>query len=171
MSSGTGTVEARLNKKIEENFNTIKINIINDLTSLEGPLDINIVENIFKKYKIDNINQNDLQKRKRVKNVVPYFDRCIGKKASSEQCTRRKKDTHDLCGTHIKGTPHGQMSDVVENIRKVTVFAKDINGIVYYIDTSFNVYDTEDVYQNIQNPRVIAKYSVSETDDYSLIEV
>jgi hypothetical protein len=63
------------------------------------------------------------------------------------------------------------MSDVVENIRKVTVFAKDINGIVYYIDTSFNVYDTEDVYQNIQNPRVIAKYSVSETDDYSLIEV
>ena len=37
---------------------------------------------------------------------MPYFDRCVGKKASGEQCTRRKKDNYDLCGTHIKGTPH-----------------------------------------------------------------
>ena len=39
-----------------------------------------------------------------------------------------------MCGTHIKGTPHGKISDVVENIKKITVYAKEIRGIVYYID-------------------------------------
>tara|TARA_Y100000590_G_C15526886_1_gene941608 strand:- start:499 stop:1014 length:516 start_codon:yes stop_codon:yes gene_type:complete len=164
-------VEERLNKKIEENFDTIKTNIINDLKSLEGLIDVSIIENILKKYKINDITSDDLKKRKRIKNVVPYFDRCVGKKASGEQCTRRKKDNYDLCGTHIKGTPHGKISDNIENIRKITVFAKEIKGIVYYIDNSFNVYDTEDVYQNKQNPRIIAKYSISENNDYSLVDV
>ena len=43
-------------------------------------------------------------------------------------------------------------------MKKVTVYAKEINGIVYYIDNDGNVYDTEDVYQNKQNPKIIAKY-------------
>ena len=52
-------------------------------------------------------NKEDFQKRKRVKNFVPIFDRCCAKRANEEQCTRRKKDGCEYCGTHLKGTPHG----------------------------------------------------------------
>ena len=34
----------------------------------------------------------DFQKRKRVKNIVPYFERCCALRANGEQCTRRKKN-------------------------------------------------------------------------------
>ena len=34
---------------------------------------------------------NDLTKRKRVKNVVPLHERCCALRANEEQCTRRKK--------------------------------------------------------------------------------
>ena len=33
----------------------------------------------------------DFQKRKRVKNVVPFFDRCRALRANGEQCTTTKK--------------------------------------------------------------------------------
>ena len=33
----------------------------------------------------------DFQKRKRVKNIVPFFERCCALRANGEQCTRRKK--------------------------------------------------------------------------------
>ena len=51
----------------------------------------------------------DFQKRKRVKNVVPYFERCCALRANGEQCTRRKKNHPKFCGTHVKGTPHGEL--------------------------------------------------------------
>ena len=165
-------VEERLNKKIEENFDTIKTNIINDLNSLEGLIDVSIIENILKKYKINDITSDDLKKRKRIKNVVPYFDRCVGKKASGEQCTRRKKDNYDLCGTHIKGTPHGQIKDgeqKKDNTVKIEVYAQDIKGIIYFIDNKGNVYDPQDIHQNLKNPAIIAKYiKDEETNEYSI---
>ena len=35
--------------------------------------------------------KEDFQKRKRVKNIVPIYDRCCAKKSSDVQCTRRRK--------------------------------------------------------------------------------
>ena len=52
----------------------------------------------------------DFQKRKRVKNIVPFFERCCALRANGEQCTRRKKDHPKFCGTHVKGTPHGEIT-------------------------------------------------------------
>ena len=47
--------------------------------------------------------KEDCTKRKRVKNVVPMFELCCAKRANGEQCTRRKKeDSPEYCGTHIK---------------------------------------------------------------------
>ena len=40
--------------------------------------------------------KDDLQKRKRIKNIVPSNDRCIALRANLEQCTRRKKE-----GRHV----------------------------------------------------------------------
>ena len=55
----------------------------------------------------DENNKEDFIKRKRIKNIVPNYERCIAKRANGEQCTRRNKNGEQFCGTHIKGTPHG----------------------------------------------------------------
>jgi hypothetical protein len=39
----------------------------------------------------------------------------------------------------------------------VEVIAHEIQGIIYYIDSNLNVYNTEDIFKNINNPRIIAK--------------
>ena len=116
--------------------------------------------------------KEDFQKRKRVKNFVPIFDRCCAKRASNEQCTRRKKEGCEYCGTHIKGTPHGIVdlqNDTKNTTQKVEVYAQDIQGIVYYIDKNNNVYQAEDIISNKVNPKVIAKY-VKNCDHYSIPE-
>ena len=107
-------------------------------------------------------------KRKRVKNVVHLSDRCCAKRANGEQCTRRRKDdTTEFCGTHLKGTPHGVCSLEEESKpqgQKIEVWAQDIQGIVYYIDKASNVYQVEDIMQGKVNPKIIAKYvKVGET--------
>lgn len=104
----------------------------------------------------------DLMKRKRVKNIVPLFDRCVAKRANGEQCTRRKKEGEGYCGTHTKGRPHGSVNETPENVvtnKKVDVWIKEIKGIVYYIDGDNNVYDPEDILLNKINPKVIMKFS------------
>jgi hypothetical protein len=116
--------------------------------------------------------KEDFQKRKRVKNFVPIFDRCCAKRANEERCTRRKKDGCEYCGTHLKGTPHG-IVDVQEEptntTQKVEVYAQDIQGIIYYIDKNQNVYQAEDIVSNKTNPKVIAKY-LKEGENYSIPE-
>ena len=57
------------------------------------------------------LTSEDFVKRKRVKNSVPFFERCIAKRADKEQCTRRRKDSEQFCGTHLKGSPHGTIEN------------------------------------------------------------
>ena len=83
------------------------------------------------------INKQDFVKRKRSKSVVPFYSRCIAKKSSGEQCTRKKRCDSSYCGTHDKNRPHGEINecDKEENIlKKVEIWIQEINGIVYYID-------------------------------------
>jgi hypothetical protein len=119
-----------------------------------------------------NIDKEDFAKRKRVKNTVPVFERCCAKRANGEQCTRRKKEQFNYCGTHSKGTPHGIISDTepVNTTTKLEVSAIDIKGIVYYLDQTGNVYDTEDIITNKKNPRIIAKYEKN-GDEYNIPEL
>ena len=111
----------------------------------------------------------DFQKRKRVKNIVPFFERCCALRANKEQCTRRRKDGSNFCGTHIKGVPHGEINKTTQKPThtKKTVRAQDIKGIIYYIDEDNNVYDPHDVMNNIVNPKIIAKY-VENNGNYSI---
>jgi hypothetical protein len=57
----------------------------------------------------------------------------------------------------------------VSTLQKKQVFAEDINGIVYYIDNISNVYKTEDILQEKQNPEIIAQY-VKDNGRYSIPE-
>ena len=157
-------MEKRLNLKIDNFMCVFKQNIknkmkeLNLLTSTEGA---ELLLYIYDHQPIS-IVKADLQKRKRIKNSVPHNERCQALRANSEQCTRRKKTGERFCGTHIKGTPHGEIKNGnhnVDSVTKITVWAQDIRGIIYFVDDSGNVYDPQHVHQNRTNPAIIAKYT------------
>ena len=98
-------------------------------------------------------------KKKRVRNIIPNEDKCVAFRANKERCTRRKKDGHDVCGTHLKGTPHGKVDGetVTTNIKKREVWTQDIGGIIYYIDSENNVYNSNDIMKSKHSPTIIGK--------------
>jgi hypothetical protein len=119
------------------------------------------------------LTKEDFMKRKRVKNTVPIQERCLAKRANGEQCTRKKKEGCDYCGTHTKGVPCSIMDDDEGdksklNQQSVNIWVQNIKGIEYFIDGSQNVYKHEDVINNSTNPRIIAKYSKSEIGAFSI---
>ena len=157
-------MERRLHKKIDSYIRAFKTELCEQIQ--ENPLFDEHKEEQMKMinfiYEYDNfeLNKEDFMKRKRINSTIPAYERCCAKRASGEQCTRRKRDDCQFCGTHSKWTPHGVItdSDPVNTTTKIEVSAIDIKGIVYYLDDNTNVYDTEDVIANKNNPRVIAKY-------------
>jgi len=167
-------MERRLNKKVETYITSFKDTIREKLTQLGIVEDDKTNQFLQFIYDYDRLsfNKEDFVKRKRVKNFVPIFDRCCAKRATNEQCTRRKKEGSEYCGTHMKGTPHGIIDTQNEekvNVQKIEVWAQDIQGIIYYIDNFNNVYQAEDIVVNKMNPKIIAKY-VKNGDLYSIPE-
>jgi hypothetical protein len=167
-------MERRLNKKLEGYLSLFKDSIKEKASQLD--LHKNEETNQLLQYIYDYdrlvFGKDDFMKRKRVKNVVPFFDRCCAKRANDEQCTRRKKEGSEYCGTHMKGSPYG----IVElqntnktNVQKIEVWAQDIQGIIYYIDKMGNVYQAEDIVVNKINPKIIARY-IKKGDLYSIPE-
>jgi hypothetical protein len=157
-------MEKRLNKRVETylvNFkNEIKDNInalqVNDITKMSK-----LVEFVYN-YPCLAFEKEDFAKRKRVKNNIPNVNRCVAKRANGEQCTRRRKENCEFCGTHLKGIPHGSMqtdeaADAGARTQSLYVVTEEINGILYYIDTYNNVYNPEDILAGNENPRIIAK--------------
>ena len=125
-------------------------------------------------YEHENIdlNTDDFKKRKRVKNVVPTCDRCNAKRANGEQCTRRRKDKHTFCGTHIKGVPHGIKDEVNEQdeFTDLEIWTEDIKGILYYIDKFNNVYNPADILSDSKKPEIIGKWTKDDLE-YKLIKL
>jgi len=121
------------------------------------------------------LTKEDFMKRKRVKNIVAIEQRCLAKRANGEQCTRKKKEGCDYCGTHTKGVPcsimddeNGDCEQPKLNQQSVNIWVQNIKGIEYFVDGSQNVYKHEDVINNSTNPRIIAKYSKSESGAFSI---
>ena len=120
-----------------------------------------------------NLSPDDFKRRKRVKNIVPGGIRCCAKRANGEQCTRRKKEDEEYCGTHIKGTPYGKVETDDKDkisVKKRDVWVQDIKGIQYYIDNESNVYNHEDIISNKINPEIIGKYVLTGDSKYSIPE-
>ena len=167
-------MERRINTKITHDFVKFKNHIIKDLKDINqnritknSPY-YNLIKYIYD-YKLVEIKTDDLKKRKRIKNTVPLCDRCCALRSCGNQCTRRRKDDHLYCGTHIKGRPHGEINnknDINKNVKR-TVWIEEIQGINYYIDNVCNVYDNYDIVNNKDNPRIIAKYK-KELDVYTI---
>jgi hypothetical protein len=167
-------MERRINKKIEAYITDLKDSVRSKAEQLGLNKDPNLSQLVQYVYDFDRLvlGKEDFLKRKRVKNVVHLSDRCCAKRASGEQCTRRKKTDCEYCGTHMKGTPHGVCDNDEDDKpvgQKVEVWAQEIQGIIYYIDKAFNVYQVEDIIVNKLNPKVIAKY-VKIGEHYSIPE-
>jgi hypothetical protein len=161
-------MEKKLQNRINEFLNYFKKDIIDKINDNN---DKSSIISIINNYPSIEIGKEDFIRRKRVKNVVPHYERCIAKRANNDQCTRRNKNGTNFCGTHTKGTPHGIINGNINknDIKKVQVFTTDINGIIYYIDEDCNVYNTEDVFHNKEYPSVIAKCKKIADNTYELI--
>lgn len=168
-------MEKRINRRIESYISEFKDKVKDKAGELGLTVDPNLSQLVQYIYDYERLSltKEDFMKRKRVKNVVHLSDRCCAKRASGEQCTRRRKDTtSEFCGTHLKGTPHGICDlehDDKPHGHKIEVWAQDIQGIIYYIDASNNVYQAEDIMYGKVNPKVIAKY-IKIADIYTIPE-
>ena len=96
-------------------------------------------------------------------------------RANYEQCTRRKKNGCEYCGTHEKGTPYGIIknaidSEICQPCKKLEIWIQEIKGIYYYIDAFGNVYKHDDIMQNKKDPAILAKYSKNDDGVYSIPE-
>lgn len=165
-------MEKRINSKIDAYFQNFKNNISELIKQQCDESTHIVITNYMNTYKKLQLETEDFTKRKRVKNIVPYYDRCCAYRANGERCTRRKKNDEKYCGTHIKGQPHGIVTDnddvSVTKFKKITVRQQDIKGIIYYIDDNNNVYDPHDIMNCIKNPKVIAKYKKIDDNTYHI---
>lgn len=145
-------MENRIKKKVDGYVQTFKTDLKDKmqecylLDSEEG----NELLRYLYEYPRIQFNNEDFSKRKRLKNVVPVSERCIAKKAMGQQCTRKRKDNCSLCGTHMKGTPHGvvEVEQTVDNIKKVTLHMQCDRGVYSYVDEYGKSYPMEYVLQN-----------------------
>lgn len=159
-------MDRKLNKVIADYVGDFKKNIKEKSLELKFNESQKIQELVEYVFNFDRLvlSKEDVSKRKRVKNTIPNTNRCHAKRANCEQCTRKQKEGHTFCGTHVKGTPHGVINsnnpEHLETYVVGEVVAEDINGIVYYLDKTGNVFSTEDVLKGTPNPKVIAHYTL-----------
>lgn len=163
-------MEKRINKKFDIWRTQFKNDIITNIKNNINKKDfIRNIEEYIMNYESIIIDKQDLTKRKRVKNSVPLCDKCCALRANGQQCSRRRKDNSKFCGTHIKGIPHGEITNEPpkKTHKTVQLWIQEIHGINYYIDDSNNVYDYNDIINNNSNPRVIAHY-IKTANGYSI---
>jgi hypothetical protein len=156
-------MEKRINNKLETYITNLKTNICNKInnSNIDNKEQVNDLLQFVYDYERLILDKDDFIKRKRIKNAIPVTNRCNALRANNEQCTRRRKEGCEFCGTHTKGTPHGLIQNInqtTDNTKKHQVYAKEIQGIVYYIDSIKNVYNAEDIMNNICDPQIIATY-------------
>jgi len=165
-------MENRISQKIESQVGQFKEDVKKWFEDNESDISGSNNKSDFLKFIFDynaiELSPTDFQRRKRVKNVVPSLLRCCAKRANGEQCTRRKKNDCEYCGTHTKGTPYGKADNSESNpstLKKCEIWVEEIKGIQYFIDDNFNVYNHEDILQNKTSPEVIGHYEKN-GDDY-----
>lgn len=114
--------------------------------------------------------QQRKKKRKTKEESTATDQRCTAKRANGEQCSRRRKDGSEHCGTHNKSAPHGQILSDADDVQQIELFTQKFRGIVYFIDSTGHVYCTEDVLENTQNPRIIATWVKDPDGKYTIPE-
>ena len=168
-------MENRIAKKIDVHITSFKEDIKdwfdNNSSNICGECTKSDFLQFIFDYNTLSLSKDDFTKRKRNKNIVPVPTRCCAQRANGEQCTRRKKEGEDFCGTHVKGTPYGVInSEKVESVSvKKEISVREINGISYFIDDTKNIYEHSEILNNKPNPTVIGEYKINK-DKYEIVE-
>lgn len=142
-------METKIKRKTDNYITQFKDSIkekMNNLELLDSDKCKELLEFIYSYERLVFVN-DDFSKRKRLKNIVPGDDRCSANKACNEQCTRKRKEGYEFCGTHIKGTPNGviQKNSDSDSKKKVILKLTTNRGIYNYVDDTGNKYCMEDV--------------------------
>jgi hypothetical protein len=169
-------MEKNLKAKIHSHYNNYKDNIRSwieegefkfvDLNNNDRTQDfINQVNNI-QHYELT---KEDFKRRTRLRTVIPKHSQCRAVRLNGEQCTRKKKLNCDYCGTHLKGLPKGEVEEdksACLEAPRIEIWIEEICGIHKYIDNSGNIYSTDDIMENVKNPRIISKWKKNEKNEY-----
>jgi len=166
-------METKINKKIERHMEDYKKHILTNISKSNDEYDK--ISYILSNYKHFQISKEDLNKKTRIKNNVNLEDRCQALRANNSQCTRRKQKNSCFCGTHIKGTPYGKLLEnnngKIPFKEEINIYTKEIQGITYYIDDKNNIYSSEEILNNSNDPTVIGRYLVKTDDDENTIYI
>jgi hypothetical protein len=167
-------MDKRINKKLDAYISTFK----NDIRTKADELGITTNAEMSRlltyvyEYNRLTFGKEDFMKRKRNKLGINVCERCTAKRSNGEQCTRRKKTGNEFCGTHAKGIPHGVCEQInipqVSTINKIEVRVQDIDGIMHFIDSNDNVYQTEDVLMEKKNPKIIGRCITNNIGEYEV---
>lgn len=167
-------MEKRVNAKIDEylcEFKDAVKNKILDLGFQDTSKASELAAFVYDYEKLVIVKDEMMKQKREGKTNVPDHSRCVAKRASGEQCTRRRKENTEFCGTHCKGIPHGQVpSPDASSIQQMELFTEKIHGIVYFLDHMGHVYKTEHVLENQQNPDVIATWVKDAEGRYTIPE-
>ena len=74
---------------------------------------------------------------------------CIALKTDGKRCSRNARHNLLYCGTHINKTNTHSI-----NISRIAVVAEELDGIVYFRDSSGNLYDAENIHFDLK-PHII----------------
>ena len=163
-------MEKKIGLKMTTYVNKFKCDLQNVINSTENK---NEILQFLQNYKNVELTPDDFKRRKRIKNVIPDYNRCIANKGDESRCTRKKKDKIDFCGTHEKAIPYGTVdinTNNTQTVNNVDIWYQEIRGIYYYIDKVGNVYLPEDILSNNTNPRIIAKWKI-DGSEYIINEI
>lgn len=165
-------MERKLKLKIENNMLMNKENIKKyieenklNITDENGEdKSVEFLQYIYDMETVD-ITEEDFMKRKRTKNQIDPKHRCCAFKSNNQRCSRKKKGDSNFCGTHDKGKPNGFIDDEdLKNITEVSdgmtykkVSLLNVSGLHQYVDDENNIYSTNDIIENKDNPKIIGK--------------
>ena len=162
-------MESRINKNIStyiRGFKNDLVDVIKEMESSDTGVEVNQLISYIYDYQKLVLRPVDFNKRKRLKNTIPVTNRCSACKANGDQCTRRRKEESEFCGTHSKGVPHGMVNDD-DNLtngddvsHNLEIFGEDINGIIFYMDKYKNVYSVEDIMMKKTDPGIVGSYEL-----------
>jgi hypothetical protein len=168
-------MDKKINKKLDAYISAFKTDIRTkaDELGITNHSEVSRLLTYVYEYNRLTFGKEDFMKRKRNKLGINVSERCIAKRSNGEQCTRRKKKECDFCGTHVKGIPHGVCEQInipqTSFINKIEVRVQDVNGIMHFIDSNENVYQTEDVLMEKKNPKIIGRGVTTDAGEYEVV--
>jgi len=165
-------MEKRINDTLEKYLIKFKDDIKKKVSELgfdEKSKTNDLLEFVYE-YQRMTLSKDDFSKRKRVQNSIPVSNRCIAVKSNNDRCTRRRKEGCEYCGTHYKNGTAEDGAESAQIIKKLEVSAREMDGIVYYVDEFQNVYRTEDILNEVENPKIIAHYQLMNGTRYMIRE-